>query len=301
MPEGLPNWTEDGGDGEEPRRTTRPWVLVLAAVPWLIVLGLVLGGVVSGDRPAPAAPATSGGHGTPSTHDARGDHDAHDEQAPTPTPDAPGMTLEDHPTAPSEHDESLAPTTAEAGDPVGAVALAVARAWLTDVGPQLALEGIAPHEDLYLEHGAVERIERHGDHAVVGVLAVVLVRDGERYAQVAARRLAVPVSLGPPVRPAGAPWWLGEVDLSTAPPDPLAEEEDPEVLLELGEALTAAGVLDGEVLGASRTDDGWWLARVGDPDAPQGQFAVWLRPGTAGPVVAGLGGASGADEHAHEE
>jgi hypothetical protein len=194
------------------------------------------------------------------------------------------------------------PTPAAAeGDPVGPVALAVARAWLTDVGPRLELEGIAPRDDLYLEHGVVERIEVHGDHAVVGVLAVVLVREDERYSRVLARRIAVPVALGPPVRPAGAPWWLGEVDLTTVAPDPLVEEDDPEVLLELSEALATAGVLDGEVLGASRTGDGWWLTRVGDPDTPQEQVAVWLRPTPAGPVVAGLSDERGADEHVHEE
>jgi hypothetical protein len=298
MSEGLPGWAEEVGDEERPRRATRPWVLVLATVPWLVVLGLVLGGVVSGDRAAPAAPVAPD---EPSTH------------PPAPTHDAPDMEPEDRPTSPpehdtSEHDGSVAtpiPAAAQV-DPVGPVALAVARAWLTDVGPRLELEGIAPRDDLYLEHGVVEHIEVHGDHAVVGVLAVVLVREDERYTRVLARRIAVPVALGPPVRPAGAPWWLGEVDLTTVPPDPLVEEDDPEVLLELGEALATAGVLDGEVLGASRTGDGWWLTRIGDPDTPQEQLAVWLRPTPAGPVVAGLSDEHGtdergADEHVHEE
>ncbi len=284
MPEGLPGWTDDVGEEEEPRRTTRPWVLVLATVPWLVVLGLVLGGVVSGDRATPAPPETPG--------EAAGPADAVPEDQPAPPPV--------HPQEHREPEDTHVPTTADDG-PIGAVALAVARAWLTDVGPHLALEGIAPAGDLYLEHGVVERIERHGDHAVVGVLAVVLMRDDDRYTQVVARRLAVPVALGPPVRPAGAPWWLGEVDLTTTPPDPLAEEDAPEVLLELSEALATAGVLDGEVLGASRTDDGWWLTRVGDPDTPHEQGVVWLRPGAAGPVVAGLDGPSEAHEHVHEE
>ena len=285
MPEGLPGWTDDVGDEEAPRRTTRPWVLVLATVPWLVVLGLVLGGVVSGERASlPAPPAATGAPGEAGDGPAGGVPE--DQHAPPP----------DH----SEPAETRAPTPAD-GDPVGAIALAVARAWLTDVGPHLALEGIAPRDDLYLEHGVVERIERHGDHAVVAVLAVVLVRDDERYARVVARRIAVPVALGPPVRPAGAPWWLGEVDLTTVPPDPLVEVDDPEVLLELSEALATAGVLDGEVLGASRTDDGWWLTRVGDPDTPGDQVAAWLRPGTTGPVVAGLSSQNGADEHVHEE
>lgn len=315
MGEGLPGWDDEERDAA-PRRRTRPWVLVLAVVPWLVVLGLVSTGAVPGGRATPAPPAGHGGppapedapapEDSPSHEDspAHGDPSIHeDSPAPGEATAPPPAGVGQHGTAPTGapglgHAEPHETTSGAVG-PLGAVALAVARAWLTDVGPRLEIEGVEPHADLYLEHGIVERIERHGDHAVVGILAVVLVRDGETYARVEPRRLAVPLALGPPARPAGAPWWLGDVDLSATPPTSLVEEEDPAVLLEISEAVAAAG-LDGEVLDVARTDDGWWLARTTAEEATDPPTPLWLRPGADGPVVAGLA-PDGGDEHDPEE
>lgn len=305
--DGLPPWAGDepAADEQPPGRRTRPWVLGLAVVPWLVVLGLVLGGTVPGrpgSQQAPAdgtAPSTAPGPSSPQDSGAR--QEAPAEPGTTAEVEA-GAGADAGAAAPSEAggppvaDEAAGTSSPPGGTragggrdtgPVEAVALAVARAWLTDVGPRLEIEGIDPHEGLYLEHGVVERVDRHGDHAVASVLAVVLTREGDAYTGVDLRRLAVPVALGAPPRPAGAPWWLGGVEVAPSLPEPLTEVEDPGVLLSISEALAAAGIDGPELVSASRTDDGWWLAHLSGDDGQARPAPVWLRPGPDGPVVAG--------------
>lgn len=322
MGEQLPPWVDDESTGDDPpARRTRPWVLGLAVVPWLVVLGLVLSGGIPGgsashdpaggpephQRPSATGEQPTAGSATDGAGQATSSPPSSPSSSPTP-PVAPTPGDDGEPAVADDPREPQA-TVPEPGGrasvaavddgPVGAIALAVARAWLTDVGPRLEVDGIEPHADLYLEHAAVERIERHGDHAVVSLATVVLGRDGEAYSRVASRRLAVPVALGADPRPAGAPWWLGEIELTATPPEPLVEVDDDQLLLSISESLTAAGISAGELLGAARTEDGWWLARIAAPDEETSPTPVWLRPGPDGPVVAGL--APTTDPREHEE
>lgn len=292
--EDLPPWAADEAPADRQPERSRRWLLGMAALPWLVVVGLVAAGTVPRSTPdaaGTAADATSGEEATPAAG-ASGSPQTTDppdpETTPAVGPDDRGSWAED----PESEDPDRATGTGEpdTGDTTGAVpavALAAARAWLTDVGPAIEIEGIEPHRDRYLEHAVVEQVDAHGDHAVVRLLAVVLVRDAERYTRVESRRLAVPVALGHPPRPAGAPWWLDEVELAVTAPEPLKEVDEPEELLSLSEALAAAGLHEPELVGASRTSDGWWLARLATDEAPGDPSVVWLRPGPQGPVLAG--------------
>lgn len=288
MDEGLPAWGDAPGEESTPSRRSRPWLLLLGVIPWLIVIGLVALHLI-GDGDRPPTPRASHDPQTMRPADAEpaetGPADPASNAAPTHAPEERTSTGQ----PPTSGDEPRRAEQAaghgpgpqhEAEAPLAAVALAVARSWLTDVGPRLEIEGLAPRPDRYLEHAVVERVERHGDHAVARVLAVVLHRDGDRYVEADARRLAVPLRATPTPQPAGPPWWLDEMELTVTPPASLSEVADPDELLALSEALHVAG-LDDELRAAERTPDGWWLARLEDRDAP-----VWLRPGDHGPVLA---------------
>jgi hypothetical protein len=274
--EELPTWVDD--EPAEPARATssRPWVLALAVVPWLVIGGLVATGLPrpGASQPSDPGPGTVaddgdlGGADVPAAVDDRvaerpDSVDVGPDVEEVAEPDMAGATRPGAVGPAMEGDVSSDPR-------IVATAMLVARAWLTDVGPRLELPGLRPRTDLYLEHSAVEAVDVFGEHAVVTLSTVVLERDDDVYTAATPRRVGVPVALGDPPRPAGEPWMLADIDLSPSEPE-ITEERDPDALLALGESLDAVG----DVLRAGRTADGWWVVTTGTEDDP---VRVWLRP-----------------------
>lgn len=215
---------------------TLPWVVLLLALAW--------------PRSEPPATETATPLTSPTEQQAQEveQGDEHDQHASTSTA-PPSADL------PAAHDDRAGSRDTRGQgavdvDPAaGAVALAVSRAWLTDAGPDLALEGVEPDRRAYLEHALVRSVERVGqDLAVATVTAVLLDRDGDRYGEVRVRDLLVPLRLtdqGP--RPAGAPWWAAtsvELAVARAPAEPI---DDADATASVEEALRAAGYRDVEV------------------------------------------------------
>jgi hypothetical protein len=298
MRDALPDWLDDAED--PPPRRRRTALLVLAVLPWLVVLSALV-------SPRLAPTPTPGGDDPDAGSDAAtGDHDGH---ADAPAPDAAGVGVPES-TLPGAG-EGAAP--AEGTDPVepgwwlpehrdngrpgpgdgvtASVAVAVARAWLTGLPPRLEVGGITPAGDEgYVEHLAVEAIERpEAGAAVVTLLAVLLEVGEEQTADV--RRLAVPLveEAGGP-RPGGSPWWLPAPDLAAVPVDG-EPVDDPALLAAATAAIHGAGLDHLEVVALERTFRWPWIARVraDGSRAPDGEAdgAVWLRRHLDGFALAG--------------
>lgn len=313
MREELPSWAEEE-DARAPAEpaVSRPWVLVLAVLPWLVVLGLVLTGLPGEGPPEPAVPVagpTAEPANPPVGDEPGAEHTAGDPAAAPEGPTDPDASVPARVGSGAERSDTPGPsvpaTGAAAREPrAAATALLVARAWLTDVGPRLEVAGLRPRPDVYLEHTAVESVDVFGEHAVVTLSAVVLEREGDVYTAAEPRRLGVPVALGDPPRPAGDPWWLEDVDLSTSEPE-LVEERDPDTLLALGEALGELGAGAGDVHEAARTADGWWVVSTDPPSGPrrggdEEPVRVWVRP-DVGPPAARTGGPYDDHDEVQEE
>jgi hypothetical protein len=302
-----PHWTA-GDLGDDPEEGGRPGrrsrlLLVLAVVPWLVVVWL-LGAPGSPPASDPAAtaptatdptssgPAGPAGPSPPAGDNAVGvEHHGAEGAAPKPPPAsdpaAPGPAATGSPpdagggeptlAAPDEGwqdgaggasaAEQPAPTRAAEGPPgadeglllleqrgrwrveagaeeAAALAVVVARAWLTDHEPRLAIVDLPPPEvGRYAEHLVVEAVEATApDLTVVTLLAVLL--DGQDELTTTVRRVAVPIALDARgARPAGQPWWLPGPDLTPAPP-PTRPLEDAADLLAAVDALQAAGYED---------------------------------------------------------
>jgi hypothetical protein len=293
MTRDLPSWLSEDDEAPDQSAPTRRWLLVGAAtLPWLVVVALLATGTGStGTEPAMDA-------ATPSdASDGEGDAaDAPVRLGPDPAepPDRRPVPELDSSRPRATHDEARSgpdvdPATADRTQEAAALAVMIARSWLTDVGPRLRVEGIDPRPDRYLEQAVVESVEVHGDLAVVGLLAVVLERDDDTYGEVAAHRLAVPVRLAPSgARPAGPPWWLPAPDLEPAPPA-LETLEDPDLGVAVAEVLASHGYEELEVLRLATHGDGLLVAeitaRLGDGRRADGP--VWLSPTPAGPALAG--------------
>jgi hypothetical protein len=306
----APRWFDDDEPSGRSRRL--PLLVLAAVVPWA-VLAVVLvraPGTTPTDRThaavTPPSPATADDQPvapddqpvapeTPSgTTDAAGDDTAAaaDTSADA-APLGPGAGHDhraaegdDPPEVPADHPTRVAHGVAEA------LVVAVTRAWLSDAGPDLHVDGVEVDRTGYLEHVAVERIELDGDDlAVATVSVIVLERDAERYTDVALRRAAVPLRVTPTtVHPAGPPWWLPTPpDLVPRPPDtePLA---DPELVAATVETLTQAGYRDPAVDSLAVTGGGTLIAEVvaATPAGEQLRGPVWLRIDADGrPVVLG--------------
>jgi hypothetical protein len=305
MRDDLPDWLDDDQEDPPPRRR-RTALLVLAGLPWLVVLSALVS-----PRLAPAPPGGDVPDAGSAVDAPTGDHDGHGDAPP------PGAGRVD---VPASTDPGAGPGTSPAegtgpaepgwwlpehrgnrrpgpGDGVTAsVAVAVARAWLTGLPPRLEVRGITPAGDQgYVEHLAVEAIERpDAGAAVVTLLAVVLEVGEEQTADV--RRLAVPLveEAGGP-RPGGSPWWLPAPDLAAVPVDG-EPVDDPALLAAATAAIHGAGLGHLEVVALERTSRWPWIARVrGDGSvAPDGEAegraadgAVWLRRHRDGFAVAG--------------
>jgi hypothetical protein len=293
-----PTWFEDVED--EPSRPRRRLLSILAAVAvtWLVVSLALLG------RGAPAeAPAEPLAHqldpDTTSPGDAGRSTAAGDDLDPAPDDAADREAVpavdggpEDRATGPGHgpdvgHDEAAA------------VVAAVVRGWLSDGGPDLAIPGLDVDRRAYLEHLSVERFDLPGPElAVARTLLVLLVREGDHYTEAVLRRAAVPLTLTEDgALPAGPPWWLPddpELAVTAPPTEPL---DEPELALEVLEAIEAAGYRGVSVAAVARTATGALVADIeattpnGDPVAGP----VWLLTSADGALVlAGAARAPGA-------
>jgi hypothetical protein len=280
---------DDDGPGR-PRRA----LLVLAALPWLLVIALlVLPGRLGGDEPADvqatgaAVPHSEGRVGSaPGTRD---DPDRDDRNGvPEPGAADAGAGVAAHP-APEERSDTEVAGADTIGhrDPIeveaGALAIIVARGWLTGLAPVLDIAGTPPPvADRYAEHLVVEAIDRPGpEAAVVRVVAVVL--SGSSQLEASIERLAVPLALTPEgPQPAGAPWPLRPPTTETLLPA-FDAIDDAEQLLAAREALADAG-FDPDLLVGLGATSGWpVIATLSDTTTPE----VWLVRDGDGFLVAG--------------
>ena len=294
------------------RRTAA--IVALAAVPWIVVVALlVLPGRVGGVNGAPdeglepmpppasalASPTPPPAGSEPSTSGpaVRDDEEARDRTS------GPTFPPDDAPADPTDLDRASPGRAAlelmefrgrwrplPGPEEAAALAVVVARSWLTGVEPILDLGAFPPElPEGYAEHLVVEAVERPTPEAAVVTLLAVVLENGEDLG-VDVRRLAVPIAwddTGP--RPAGAPWWLPGPVL-----DPLAPQvesiDDPDEQLLAVEALTNAGYQDVELHGLSRGVTGWPLIAEVEARTPRGHLvdgAVWLRHHQGRLVAAG--------------
>lgn len=269
-------WFDDEPPATRPRWRT---VLVAAVVPWLLLAVVVLVVVTGGggssthlptEPPVPIVTDDVPGNGAPSVG-ARMEGGAAAGVPPgpdgtPPDPDDVAASTGEDGREPGWEDRQADGSSADGDGPdppawsgiastgdAAAVAVAVARAWITDVGPPLpAVAGLRPGRDAYLEHATVQRIEVPADGAAVVTLSVVLlVRDGDRYHEALVRRIAVPLVLdGGGVHPAGTPWWVPGPPLTVRAPD-VADVDDPTVAAGLRDAahhaLVHAGFREVEI------------------------------------------------------
>jgi hypothetical protein len=288
VPDDLPPWLDADDDPPEPPARRRRWLLpLLAAVPWALIAVLLTTRGPS-DVAADATQAT-GDEGRTATAAADGPAPA-DVAAPS-APDAlAGDASAGSTWAISEHREAWRVVPGDGT--AAAIAVVVARSWLTGVAPMLELPGLpAPAEPTYLEHLAVEAIERPAPGAaVVTLVAVLLERGADDQHEVRVERLAVPiVEVDDVPAPAGAPWWLPPPDLTVRELDhePL---DDPDLQLAALEALEAGGSPPVELLGLERTSSWPVIAhvRTEDPTGAAWEGPVWLRRHLEGFALAGL-------------
>jgi hypothetical protein len=288
-------WIED----DEPRRKPRSvlGVVTIAAVPWLIVAGMVL--LPDRDAPPSDGPGIAEGElpGDQSDGEAA-DDDGEDGSAEDPAADPPvestlpdetdadGASAEAPATGQDEVDPPAGPAPAAGGRDVtldrllAATATVVARAWATGVDPHLDIPGVDPADGArYAEHVAIESIQRFGSEFAVVTLIAVVLEDLEEGIGAELRRLAVPLVVedGAP-RLAGVPWWLAPPRIASAEP-PREWVPSTEVEADAEAALHAAGYSEVEVASVHRTA-GWpWVVEFvgltpgGEPVAGE----VWLR------------------------
>jgi hypothetical protein len=284
------DWLEDDGrNGSAPSAGRPRALLVLAALPWLVVIALIV-------RPGSASVSVGGRDGSSdlAAGSALEHPDGFVEESPASDP---GAASEPVPLVASASDDPGLELTEIRGrwrvapgpEEATALAVVVARAWLTGLEPRLEVEGIEPAPgELYAEHLVVEAVEQASpEAAVVTLLAIVL--DGGDDLRTAVRRLAVPIAFerdGP--RPAGPPWWLPGPQLEPLDPERMPLET-PEDLLAASQAIQAAGFDDVQLHGVWRTS-GWPVIAEVTGTAPDGSRLdgpVWLRRHLDGFVVAG--------------
>lgn len=302
----------DWFDGDERDEKTAPGnpprkrlLIVLAAVPWLLVatiLALPLRGEQTPDQGAAAGPGeVEGTAGSPidqlpppAMHDDTTDDDTTDDAS------AAHRTTGDDTEPALLALEELRGRWRVAGgeEELAALAVVLARAHLTGIGPGLAVDGADPPAASYAEHLVVEAVEHPSPvTAVVTVLAILLIDDDPEPSRVELRRLAVPLTTGddtPAI--AGQPWELPPPPLPVAASVDLEPVEDPSLIAAADTALAVAG-LGAQHTTALATAPGWPLvATTTDPEGEE--HAVWLRRHLDGLVVAGstLAGASTLEE-----
>jgi hypothetical protein len=289
VPDDLPPWLDVEDDTPVPPPRRRRWLLpLLAAVPWVLIAVLLVPRAPSGvASDATQATGDEGRNGTPSAEDPPPADAAAPSAAPDALPDdADGGSV----WAISEHRGAWRVVPGDGT--TAAIAVVAARSWLTGVAPMLEVPGLpTPAEPTYLEHLAVEAIERPAPGAaVVTLVAVLLERGAEDEHEVRVERLAVPIlEVDDVPAPAGAPWWLPPPDLTVRELDH-APLDDPDLQLAALEALDAAGLPPVELLGLERTS-GWPVVahvRTEDPTGAAWEGSVWLRRHLGGFALAGL-------------
>lgn len=301
----TPPWDELDEGTPRRRGSRRGALLTIGLAPWLL-LGVVLLRGATGD----ASELTT----TTATPLPVGASDASDHEDPTPSPDEtpdagdrsrdaqppqaplPPATDGDTTTALPGPDDTASDRAAHLADvtdgDAGAVAIAVARAWLSDEGaPDLEGPPVTPRRGSYLEHASVRRIEVIGtDLAVVTVGVLLLERDEGRYDRIRAADVLVPLTVtATAAHPAGPPWW-GPRALDLTERSPVThDDEDPTTPDRVAAALETAGYRDVAVHRVARTDDGLLQVTVeattADGDVLDG--ALWLAETSDGPQVLG--------------
>jgi hypothetical protein len=297
---------EQDADGDR-RRAPRRWLLPLLAVPWLVVVALL---VLPRVRRTPARRRHRRVRRPPSclpgpaaTTDGNETIHAGPRSEPSPDPSIvhggdPPPTVHQPPDGRRAAGAPREPATVlqleelrgrwrvgPGSEEAAALAIAIARGWLTGLGPRLALPGATPEPDTYAEHLVVEAVEQPSERtSVVTVLAVVLTEPEDQEMTVDVRRLAVPLATdqGAP-RPAGAPWLLPGPTLTPAEVE-LAPVDDPAAVDAATTALAVAGLGDLEVR-ALASAEGWPV--VATASDGEHDHTIWLRPHLDGFVVAG--------------
>lgn len=288
---------EEGQQDPAPRR--RSMLVAAALAPWLVVALLLVGrsGAGGGSAAGPNLPTEP----TAADADASPPRPA-DTDGTAPAPDA-------APAPEAAAAPERAPGTVEGSDAMdvrvltsgarqrvttadaAAIAIAIARDWLTTVGPDLAVDVGRAGGERYVEHLAVDAVDLPlPGFAVVSLIVTVLDVEDDTYTAASVRRVAVPIALdGDGARPAGTPWWLPSPALATTPPERTAVD-DPDLLLAAISALEGAGYREVEVTGLASTS-GWpWIVTAtarapGEPATAASE--VWLREYRGGFTVAG--------------
>lgn len=264
-------WDFLDDDPSHPRRRRGRLAFAAAALPWIVLVLLLARPLNRAAPPSPPLPEDAGEAAT-------------------------GPTASTSPSsAPSSQEASagvrFGGRVAVGPGDAAAVAVAVARAWLGDVGPPLDLGLGRAGTGAYVEHLTVEAVDHPAPGAAVVTLVAVLL-DADRGAYRSARvvRLGVPVRLDSGgAHPAGSPWWLPAPELTAAPPKWTPVAEQPE-LAEAGAALEGVGYRSVEVRSLERSD-GWpWrvvVVATAPGAATAAEHSVWLRDHLGQLVVAG--------------
>lgn len=168
-----------------------------------------------------------------------------------------------------------------------ALAVVLARAHLTGIGPGLEVEGAEPLAESYAEHLVVEAVEHPSPStAVVTVLAVLLIDPSTGPSRVELRRLAVPLTRTEDVPATGGPpWELPPPSLPVPAAVELEPVEDPSLVAAADTALAVAGLGDQRTT-ALATAPGWPLVATTIDDQGE-ERSLWLRRHLEGLVVAG--------------
>lgn len=297
---GREDWLDDEVPGTVRHRGSRHRLLLVAAtLPWVLVVALLLlPGRLAGDggddvgpsadlEPEPVDDRSLAGSERPERDTVEATDEPADpsaDQRPTEEPD--GID----PAGPA----ASAASASEEG-PAAALAILIARAWLTGMEPLLDAPGLeGPQDARYAEHLTVEAVDRlSADTAVVTVVAILL--EGEDALGAEVLRLAVPIVWDDAgVRAAGTPWPLALPDLAITPLGVERELTDPDLHLAAVGALEDAGFASVDLRRLEDSGRGPVVAHL-DARAPDGTSlsgTVWLRPHADGFVVGGALGSA---------
>lgn len=295
------DWFDGPEDPTEAGRRRPRWFPLLVAAPWLVVAAFLVAPQL-GRNTAEVGPASRTASTTvedPTVGAGRNDDDPLPTAADDPTPGSDPERASTSERPPAGTPELLAAPevieiqelrgrwrVAPGSEEAASLAVVIARAWLTGVGPPLLIPGIDSDSTDYAEHLVVEAVERtSADTAVVTVVAVVL-REGENTGStVTVERLAVPITFddtGP--RPGGIPWPLPGPRLDPVLPTLTSLEDDGTAWDGAVAALARAGLGTLQLVDLQQATDGPLVATVTDGSD---RYDVWLRTHVDGYVVAG--------------